>query len=179
MNDNFTGGCMSRQKGVTLIELMIAVGILAIVVAIAVPNFQSMIQNNRLTAAANEMLGTFQIARSEAVRTNRRVVLTLVASPDPAAGEGHVMVFVDDDRDGTLDAGERQVRTLLLSSDKLGISAVNGGGSAITSMGFQPDGRTVATGTMTAQVCDDRNRGQQLVLRASGQSRLTGAIACP
>lgn len=169
---------MNRQKGVTLIELMIAVGILAIVVAIAVPNFQSMIQNNRLTSAANETLGVFQIARSEAIRANRRVILAFNATPDIAADEAHIVVFVDRDRDGIEDAGER-VRTLLLSSDSLALAAVDGGGTAMTQVGFQPDGRTVNSATMTASVCDDRNRGQQLVLRASGQSRLTGAITCP
>lgn len=170
---------MSSQRGVTLIELMIAVGILAIVVAIAVPNFQSMIQNNRLTSASNELLGVFQVARAEAIRANRRVVLLLDTTPDPSADEGHAIVFVDDDRDAVEDAGERRVRTFLLSSDTLAISAVDGGGTAMTSVGFQPDGRTVASATMTASVCDDRNRGQQLVLRASGQARLTGGVVCP
>ena len=169
---------MNSQKGVTLIELMIAVGILAIVVAIAVPNFQSMIQNNRLTSAANEMLGVFQVARSEAIRANRRVTLAFNATPDITADEAHKVVFVDSDRDGTEDAGER-VRSLLLSSDLLALAAVDGGGTAMTQVGFLPDGRTVNSATMTASVCDDRNRGQQLVLRASGQSRLTGAITCP
>jgi len=170
---------MSSQRGVTLIELMIAVGILAIVVAIAVPNFQAMIQNNRLTSAANEMLGVFQIARSEAIRANRRVTLAFNATPDIAANEAHIVVFVDLDRDGIEDAGEDRVRSLLLSSDSLALAAEDGGGTAMTQVGFQPDGRTVNSATMTASVYDDRNRGQQLVLRASGQSRLTGAITCP
>lgn len=170
---------MSSQRGVTLIELMIAVGILAIVVAIAVPNFQSMIQNNRLTSASNELLGVFQIARAEAIRANRRVVLVLDSTPDLSADEGHVMVFVDDDRDGVQDVGERRVRTLTLSSDTLSINAVDGGGTAMTSVGFQPDGRTSASATMSARVCDDRSRGQELVLRASGQARLAGDIVCP
>lgn len=59
---------MSSQKGFTLIELMISLGILAILATMAVPSFQRVIENNRVTSQANSLLSAVQTARSEAVR---------------------------------------------------------------------------------------------------------------
>ena len=43
---------MRRQKGFTLIELMIVIGIIALLTAIAIPNFQKYIRKARMTKAA-------------------------------------------------------------------------------------------------------------------------------
>jgi len=59
---------MSSQKGFTLIELMISLGILAILATMAVPSFQGVIEKNRVTSQANFLLSAVQTARSEAVR---------------------------------------------------------------------------------------------------------------
>jgi type IV fimbrial biogenesis protein FimT len=59
---------MSSQKGFTLIELMISLGILAILATMAVPSFQGVIEKNRVTSQANALLSAVQTARSEAVR---------------------------------------------------------------------------------------------------------------
>ncbi|MEX2320835.1 MAG: GspH/FimT family pseudopilin [Saccharospirillum sp.] len=172
---------MSSQKGVTLIELMIGIGMLAILVAIAVPNYQLLVKNNRLTSASNELLGVFQVARAEAVRSNRRVVLMLEPAPVATNNEGHVMVFVDADRDSVQDAGERQVRTFLLPAGTLTLTAVSGiegSETAVDRISFQPDGRTLGSANMTVSVCDDRGKGKALSLLGSGQARLTGDITC-
>lgn len=56
-----------RSRGFTLIELMVVLAILAIVAAVAVPSYQSSIESNQRTSAANNLLGALQFARSEAV----------------------------------------------------------------------------------------------------------------
>ena len=80
---------MSSQKGFTVIELMISLGILAILATIAVPSFQSVIERNRVTAQANSILSAVQSARSEAVKrgTVVRFSAQLVGgNPDITAG---------------------------------------------------------------------------------------------
>jgi len=59
---------MRSQKGVTLIELMIAIGVLAIIATMAMPGMQRIIENNRVTSQANAMLSGITLARSEAVK---------------------------------------------------------------------------------------------------------------
>lgn len=64
---------MTRFKGFTLVELMVVVALLAIMASIAIPSFQTMILNNRLSNTTNALLTGLQLARSEAV-TNRTAI---------------------------------------------------------------------------------------------------------
>ena len=64
-----------RSRGLTLIELMICLAVGGVLVAIAAPNFQQAMNGNRLSSAASELIGAVQLARAEAIRNNRRVVL--------------------------------------------------------------------------------------------------------
>ena len=57
-------------KGFTLVELMVTVVVLAIVSTIGIPSLTGLVERNRTTAVANEVLGAIQFARSEAVRLN-------------------------------------------------------------------------------------------------------------
>lgn len=62
-------------RGFSLLELMVTVAVLAILASVAMPAFTSLINRDRMTSRANELVALFQYARSEAVRLNSRVVL--------------------------------------------------------------------------------------------------------
>lgn len=66
---------MTRFKGFTLVELMVVVALFAIAATIAMPGFQSMIQNNRLTTTTNTLLAGLQLARNEAVTTRSSITV--------------------------------------------------------------------------------------------------------
>ncbi|GAB4181397.1 MAG: hypothetical protein OHK0026_13540 [Rhodocyclaceae bacterium] len=66
-----------RGRGFTLAELVIALAILAIIATLALPSFQTMIENQRLRAAAESVLNGLQLARAEAIRRNTRVRLVM------------------------------------------------------------------------------------------------------
>lgn len=61
---------LRRQAGFTLIELMVALAVLAIVLGIGVPSFQNIMERNRAASQTNELLGALQATRSEAIRRN-------------------------------------------------------------------------------------------------------------
>ena len=65
----------NTHAGFSLIELMVTVAVLAILVAIATPSFTAIINNNRLTGNANELVASLQLARSDAVTRNTSVRL--------------------------------------------------------------------------------------------------------
>lgn len=75
-----------RQRGFTLIELMVTLAVLAIVASIAVPSFNTMIQNNRSLALGEELASALNYARSEAVKRGARI--TLCGSVNGTACDG-------------------------------------------------------------------------------------------
>lgn len=67
------------QRGVTLIELIIGLVIVAILLAIGAPNFSTFIQNTKIRNAAEAIQNGLSLARVEAVRRNTNVQLALGA----------------------------------------------------------------------------------------------------
>lgn len=63
------------EQGMTLIELLISLSILAILISLAAPSFVAMINNNRVTAATNDLVSSFNLARTEAIKRNGTVLI--------------------------------------------------------------------------------------------------------
>src|SRR5690606_35972699 len=64
-----------RQPGFTLVELMTAVAILAIIAGIAIPAFDNFLLSARLRAYANDFVAAVLLAKSEAKKRTTAVVL--------------------------------------------------------------------------------------------------------
>ena len=72
----------SRQRGFTLIELMVTVGLVALLLSAVIPNMRTFLRNNQLSGGVNDMLRSIQIARTEAIkRQNGNVVICGTAAP--------------------------------------------------------------------------------------------------
>jgi type IV fimbrial biogenesis protein FimT len=64
-----------RERGFSAIELMVALSVAAILATLAIPNLRTFIQNNRLSSASNDLLRSFQLARSSAIKYGTNVVI--------------------------------------------------------------------------------------------------------
>lgn len=64
-----------RAHGFTLLELLVTIAVAAILLAIAVPSYLAMVQRNTIAANANDLVGDFNYARSEAVARGRPVYI--------------------------------------------------------------------------------------------------------
>lgn len=95
-----------RQRGVTLLELMVAVVILSAVVALAVPGMLRWSDAERVKAAARSVSDAFLLARSEAIRTGDNHLVVLAG----ALGAADPIAIVNDGPQAsancTIDAGE-------------------------------------------------------------------------
>lgn len=60
----------NRAKGFTLVELIVAVALFALLLTFAYPSYTSYIQNAQIRTAAESMINRLQLARAEAIRRN-------------------------------------------------------------------------------------------------------------
>ena len=160
------------EKGFTLIELIVAMAVASILIAVGVPSFQSMIQNGRQSAAYNGLMSELSYARSEAVKRSTSVVVCARAT-DTSCGSSASwndgwLVFVDQDMDG-LTPG---------TDDILRISSQLHDEQTVTSSDFDNDsfvrymarGNTGSVGNFV--ICDERGSEYAKAINIV----LTGAI---
>jgi len=67
------------EQGFTLIELLITVSVFAVLTVLALPSFNQWIANTKIRSTTESILAGFQLARTEAVRLNQGVRITLNA----------------------------------------------------------------------------------------------------
>ena len=67
---------VGRRFGFTLIELVVTMTVFAILAVIAVPSFVDYVARSRLRSAAESLVNQLALARSEAVRLHRNVLVT-------------------------------------------------------------------------------------------------------
>jgi type IV fimbrial biogenesis protein FimT len=74
----------ARNAGFTLTELLVTMGVAAIIAAAAAPNVRNFIRNSRLTNGVNDLLHSLQVARTEAIKRQLGNVV-VCGSADPLA----------------------------------------------------------------------------------------------
>ncbi|RYH33628.1 MAG: prepilin-type N-terminal cleavage/methylation domain-containing protein [Alcaligenaceae bacterium] len=117
------------QRGLTAIELLVTIAILAILIGIAAPSLTQFVAKWRVSNALNALTGSLRLARTEAIARSRHVVLYRVDSDTSTTcqtGTGTNgfasgwIVFVDVDVDDKFSTGDelllRQVTLSGMSS---------------------------------------------------------------
>ena len=132
---------MKHQSGLSLIELLITVAIVAIIAGIAAPGFNQLVQDNRTTQAANQLLSLINYARSEAIKT--RAAVSLCSSNNPGAtspmcaanwGGNTLIAFLDPDGNGAPGGQAQILRTLAIPT------ALSFRGNSNTNISYGGDG---------------------------------------
>jgi type IV fimbrial biogenesis protein FimT len=158
-------GRRAYAGGLTMIELMVALVVLAILVTIAVPSFRNASLGSRLSASANDLLASVQLARSEAIKRNQTI--TICASSDGAtcaASGGWEQGWIIVDAAAVVIQRQQGLPDGYLVSQSGGTSALS----------FQPIGIGATAATFT--ICRDDPLGSQervLSLTASGAAFVT------
>lgn len=156
---------MRNTEGFSIIELMIVVLLAAIILGLGAPSFAEFQRNNRLSGAANDLLGTIQTARTEAIKRQQTISICPSADsslPKAVCGGGSFLgwiAFIDANMNCTREEGENIVRVGVNITSPAGnpvVAVSNGGCISFAATGFIRDVKDQATNTL---FCDNRGIG--------------------
>jgi type IV fimbrial biogenesis protein FimT len=169
----------SWDCGFALLELLVVLALVAVLQMLAVPAMSAAVDAVRLTSSTQSFFASLQLARSEAIKRNARVV---VCKSD--AGQRCVLtggweqgwiVFHDLNNNAQLDAGES---ILQRESAPGGMLRLTGNAQVASYVSYTPTGTTSTTsgafqaGTFT--VCRQaagKNEARQIVISSAGRVR--------
>ena len=194
-----------KHSGFTLIELMITLAVVGILLAVGVPSLKTFMQGNQLVATSNELLSALHVARSEAIKLNKRVMIceskngTSCTNPATGNWRNGWIVFVDANDDGivaSLLCTNTTTDCLLraheaIADNQLSVSGSYTGGGPISSFTFTSRGLpkdsagTSQSGIFSVCSYDDSDTvigSRAVVLSLSGRARVSddsAVITCP
>lgn len=76
---------LTHSAGFTIIELMVAISVLAVLLGLGVPAFNDMIRNTRIANQANAVVGALTYARGETATRGMPVSICAASSPERTA----------------------------------------------------------------------------------------------
>ncbi len=160
-----------HHQGFTLLELMVTIAVLSILLAIGVPSFTTLVRDNRVVGAANELLFHLQLARSEAVRGRGPVSLCAVnpgapdtCDTDPTTdgwSDAWLVVFETEDEDPV-------IRSTIVS-DAINVVPTPGTSDIVFNAVGTVQGSTSYSFLVESE---DGDSSRFVCLRISGQSRV-------
>jgi type IV fimbrial biogenesis protein FimT len=175
---------MKRQTGFTLYELMITLLVVGVIITLGIPNLTEFTQNSRLTGTSNDLLSSFQLARSESARSKSNI--TICASDnslDAAANCGGTfndgwIIFIDLDGDlNRAGAGENVLRAH--AAPPAGVSVLPDNGATYFAFAGTGLGRGDVGGVpalSTVMICDGRGVDDAPGGRATARRLVATAI---
>jgi type IV fimbrial biogenesis protein FimT len=176
---------MLPVAGLTIIEVLVAMGIISIMVIMGIPSLQDFIRRAHISSQAHEFVGTLKYARSEAIKRGQRV--TVCKSADGATcattGNWHIgwIVFVDNNNNDTRQSGEELLRVRRGPLD--GGMTLVGNTNVARRLSYLSNGGLAGLSTGTITLCHPGHSiGTNFLITYTGRVRTaptTTANPCP
>lgn len=169
-----------RHRGFSLIELMVVVAITAILLTIGLPSFQGSLRSNRVATTTNELMSSFALARSEAIRSPGGAAICATEDGTTCGGTWNDgwMVWIDIDGDGLPTGTSDRVLRHIETNAKLDLTmTAPSSGTEATTIRFDRLGRRVGSDRRVKVKPDVCPAGHSLVrvvdLNPTGQVRVS------
>jgi type IV fimbrial biogenesis protein FimT len=161
------------RRGFTLIELMIALAVMVVVMAVAMPSMMEFAANNQLAATKSSFAGAVALARTEAAKRGRTVFVQALGSGPTGNEYAHGWeIVVDDDGNGAAGADETRVRRNAATLDRISL-----GGSA--SLAFRASGALAGNSAEVFTLCRvGGTRGYTVTVTPSGATDVAAINTC-
>ena len=163
----YTG--LKQTKGITLIELIITMAMVAILIGYGLPRLTGTSQSSRLTAAINTLSGDLAFARSEAV--TRAVTVRVVSNNGGDWSTGWIVETVP-----AVGAPVTIRNTTALTTNLL-----LGGAGGVGTVTYISDGSQTG-GALSIRACksgDVTNHGREIQVNVTGRIKLVRGLGCP
>ncbi|MDQ6681260.1 MAG: GspH/FimT family pseudopilin [Pseudomonadota bacterium] len=171
------GPTSSRSHGFTLIEMMTSLAVLAILLAIVPPSLAAFVSTSRVRAAQSELVSSLMLARSEAAKRGKSVLVTALAPTSGNEFSAGWTVWVDEDDSGTRNAGDTVVRQFPNLSAGVVLSTIGN----VTEVSFAPTGFLTTASAVTFKICgkNDPGKGYTAALQPMGLTDVSDRATCP
>ncbi|MEM7054306.1 MAG: Tfp pilus assembly protein FimT/FimU [Pseudomonadota bacterium] len=159
---------MQHHSGFTLIELIIALAVLAILLSMAAPAMHDFQQRQKVVSTANELLAHIHLARTHAV-SRRQITIVCPSSNGQTCSNANRweqgwIVFRDADRSGQ---PESAAEILRIGAGMDGLLIDSAGRTHIR---YQPEG-TAGGSNLTIKLCDPNNADNARAVIVSNPGR--------
>lgn len=138
------GRVRTAERGFTLVEMMITIGIAAILLAVASPSFLNVVLGNRLNSSANNLVSSAILARSEAIKRNKQVRMCVSSDGATCATggweQGWILICKTTDHVNCDGIGPDWLVLQRQTAAAGGLRITDTTPSAVTSISFEPNG---------------------------------------
>lgn len=169
------------KNGITLIELMIVLGIIAIMGVLTVPAIGEWVENYRIKQAARQMVSDFEFAKMKAMSLGGYCAVTFNETVDSTFYS--YIVYDDTDSDCAYDAAEIIFKRMILANEyrhvAFDVSKADSDGISFpgNTMAFDarglPKNNTGGFGAGSVYLINTKNnKGRQILMTSAGRARI-------
>lgn len=99
----------TNHNGFTIVEMMIAITVIAVLTALAIPSLTQFLARNELAGTTNALISGISLARSEAITRSNRVAIcpsSNASTCNSGRWQDGWLVFIDDNANNVRNGGE-------------------------------------------------------------------------